>query len=101
MNHKIHQYKLTLQYLGNNKGKAVDKGTLEFNFENHDDIFSIIELIKAKGLFEDEQEATELAIGLKLFGEVMIKHRKDALFEELAPVFAEFMNKLKRSGNYF
>jgi hypothetical protein len=95
MEHKAHHYKLTLQHLENNKGEAVDKEVLELNFENHDNIFSIIELMKVKSLFENEQEATELAIGIKLFGEVMIKHRKDVLFEELAPVFAAFMNKLK------
>ena len=95
MEHKAHQYKLALQYLENNKGEAINKEILEFNFESHDDIFSIIDLLKGKGLLEDEQEATQLAIGIKLLGEVMIKHRKYALFEELAPVFAEFMKKLK------
>jgi hypothetical protein len=95
MEHKAHQYKLTLQYLENNKGEAMNEETLEFDFESHDDIFSIIAMLKTKGLFEDEIEATKLAVGIKLFGEVMIKHRKDALFEELAPGFVEFMKKLK------
>lgn len=90
-----HQYKLTLEYLQNRKGETVEHEPLELTFENHDDIFSIIERQKAKDLFGDAQQATEFAIGLKLFSEVMIKHRKDPLFEELAPAFGAFMKKLK------
>lgn len=95
MEHKAHQYKLTLQYLENNQGEAKNDEMLALNFESHDDIFSIIAMLNAKGIFGEEKEATQLALGIKLFGEVMIRHRKEALFEELAPVFADFMKKLK------
>jgi polyhydroxyalkanoate synthesis regulator protein len=95
MEKRAHKYKLRLEYLKNAKGEAISAAPLELTFENHDDIFSIIERQKAKGLFGDNNQATEFAIGLKLFSEVMIKHRKDPLFEELAPAFGEFMKKLK------
>jgi hypothetical protein len=95
MNKKVHQYRLTLAYLKNNQGEEINREPLELSFENHDDIFSIIDRQKAKGLFGNEQQATEFTIGLKLFSEVMIKHHKDPLFEELAPAFGEFMKKLK------
>lgn len=95
MEKKAHQYKLTLEYLKNARGEEVSQQLLELSFENHDNIFDIVERQKTKGLFGNEQQATEFAIGLKLFSEVMIKHRKDHLFEELAPAFGEFMKKLK------
>ena len=95
MEKRAHQYKLTLTYLETAKGEAVDKQPIELKFTNHDDIFSIIERIKAKHLFNDEKKATEFAIGLKMFSEVMLKNRKHPLFEELAPAFSEFMKKLK------
>lgn len=34
-------------------------------------------------------------LGLKLFSEVMLKNRKDPLFEEITPAFGAFMKKLK------
>jgi len=95
MEKRAHQYKLTLAYLKNNKGEKMAREPLEISFENHDDIFNIIDRQKAKGLFGDAQQATEFAIGLKLFSEVMLKNRKHPLFEELAPAFSEFMKKLK------
>lgn len=95
MDKKAHQYKLPLEYLKDNKGEEINQKPLELIFENHDDIFSIIERQKAKGLFGNEQQATEFSIGLKLFSEVMVKHRKDPLFEELTPAFGAFMQKLK------
>ena len=95
MEKKAHQYKLVLEYVKNIKGEAMSVEPLELTFENHDDIFEIIERQKAKGLFGNNNQATEFAIGLKLFSEVMLRNRKDPLFEELAPAFGEFMKKLK------
>lgn len=95
MEKRAHQYKLTLEYLKNAKGEIQSVAPIELNFENHDDIFSIIERQKSKGLFGNPEQATEFAIGLKLFSEVMLKNRKDPLFEELALAFGQFMKKLK------
>jgi len=95
MEKRAHQYKLKLEYLKDSKGETISAEPVELIFENHDDIFSIIERQKNKDLFGDKQQATEFAIGLKLFSEVMLKNRKDPLFEELAPAFGAFMKKLK------
>jgi hypothetical protein len=64
-------------------------------FSNHDEIFSIIEKMKSKNLFENDSEAAQFAPGLKLFGEIKLKHRKNPLFEELNEVFPVFIKKLK------
>ncbi|WP_158798380.1 DUF3861 family protein [Pedobacter sp. L105] len=55
MEHKAHQYQLTLQYLENNHGKAMSEEMLTLNFESHDDIFSIITMLKTKGIFGEEK----------------------------------------------
>jgi hypothetical protein len=37
---------------------------LEIEFENHDEIFQIINLVKEKKLFKDDNHSTEFALGL-------------------------------------
>jgi hypothetical protein len=93
---RAHKYKFTLEHLATSKGESSTHQPLQLEFDNHDDIFSIIERIQAKNLFNnDKNQAAEFAIGLKMFSEVMLKNRKHPLFEELAPAFSEFMKKLK------
>ena len=95
MEKKAHQYKLTLEYLQNNKGDKMETSPLELIFENHDDIFAIVERLKQKNHFDDINQSQEFAIGLKLFSEVMLKNRNHPLFEELGPAFGLFMKRLK------
>lgn len=95
MERKGHQYRLTLEYLKDNKGEAVQTDNIVLDFGNHDNIFAIIEMQKEKNIFEDKQQAVEFAIGLKLFGEVMLKNKENPLFEDLIPCFKDFMRKLK------
>lgn len=94
MNKKNYTYRLNLRALEDKSG-AEREAKLQFDFENHDDIFDIVERIKSKSVFEEEQIATEFAVGLKLFTEVLLKNRKHPLFEELGPQMAAFMKKLK------
>ncbi|EIJ39094.1 hypothetical protein JoomaDRAFT_2100 [Galbibacter orientalis DSM 19592] len=94
---KTNKYSLKLTQLQTtNDDKKQDK-SLEIEFENHDEVFHIIELIKEKNLFENENQSIEFAIGLKLFTEVMLKNRKNELFSELSPEIQKFMKKLKSS----
>jgi len=95
MEKPAHQYKITLEHLATVKGEAGAHEPLQLEFDNHDDIFSIIERIQVKNIFKDKNEAAEFAIGLKMFSEVMLKNRRHPLFEELTPAFGEFMKKLK------
>lgn len=91
---KGHLYRVTLEHLEDNKGNPVEKTPLQFAVKNHDDLYAIVEKVKAKGLF-DENEATALAIGLKLFREVMLNNRGNEVFKELDPYFSEFMKAFK------
>jgi len=94
MEKRNNTYQLDLKEL---KLKDCSEGTKSLNleFDNHDDIFNIFEVIKSKKIFEDENTATEFALGLKLFTEVMLKNKQHPLFEELRPAIMEFMKKLK------
>ncbi|RZK09681.1 MAG: DUF3861 family protein [Flavobacterium sp.] len=96
MEKKHNRYKITLQHLHSPKELDLN-APLQFEFENHDEVFTIIEKIKANNPFEDENQAIEFAVGLKLFSEVMLKNRENPLFEELLPAFGAFMKKLKAS----
>ena len=95
MEKRSHQYRLQLDYLTDTKGEKQQTEPVQIEFENHDNIFAIIEILKKKDPFENKDQAVEFAIGLKMFGEVMIKNRNNPLFEELMPAFGIFMKKLK------
>lgn len=95
MEKRTNKYRLTLEQVSLAKEEAPLQSPLNLEFENHDEIFSIIEKINAKNLFIDAPEGTEFALGLKLFSEVMIKNRKNPLFDEFSPAFAAFMKRLK------
>lgn len=94
---RMYRYRVTLERVLE-EGKKLPSGLpddrAEFEADNHDDLFRIIELLRSRKIW-DEQEATALAVGLKLFGEVMIHHRKDPLFEPLMLPYREFVGRLK------
>lgn len=95
MEKRTNKYRLILEQVSLAKEEALLQSPLNLEFENHDEIFSIIDKVNSKNIFKDKKEATEFALGLKLFSEVMIKNRKNPLFDEFSPVFAAFMKKLK------
>lgn len=97
MKTRINNYRITLEHLPA-EGVDIDLNEpLIFEFQNHDELFEIIGRIKAKKTFENDKDATEFALGLKLFSEVMLKNKRNPLFAELKPAFGEFMKKLKSS----
>ncbi|WP_029269828.1 DUF3861 domain-containing protein [Flavobacterium sp. KJJ] len=95
MEKRSNKYHLTLKLSQYANGETEPAQELELNFDNHDEIFTIIERMKYKNLFDTPEEATQFALGLKLFGEIKLKHRKNPLFDELNEVFPVFMKKLK------
>ncbi len=97
MEKKVNKYHLTLSLLQAAGGQVEPTKQLELQFENHDEIFEIIDRLRAKDLFGNPAQATEFAIGLKMFSEVMLKNRNHPLFEELKPAFGDFMKRLKSS----
>lgn len=95
---KGHLYRVSVEHLENANGESVGQAPLVFEVRNHDELFAIVERVKTKGLFEGD-EAIAFAIGLKLFSEVMLKHKDEALFQPLQPCFGEFMKGLKKGSD--
>lgn len=97
MTKRNHTYSLTLEYVSDKNGDAVSQDELSLTFENHDNLFEIITRMKNSDLFQNQNEAVEMAVGMKMFSEVMLRNRKHPLFEEMLPAFGDFMKKLKES----
>jgi hypothetical protein len=98
MSKRTYKYHLRLEQVAGIALDSPQHEPLEMNFENHDDIFNIVERLQSRQLFTEPGQSTEFAIGLKLFSEVMLKNRQHPLFEELAPAFKAFMQRLKASS---
>jgi hypothetical protein len=94
MNKKNNVYRIHLEEVALKDGTPSEK-TIAFEFENHDNIFAIIEKMQETNLLGDKAQAVEFALGIKLFSEVMLKQKDNPLFEELKPAFGQFMKKLK------
>ena len=95
MEKRSNKYHLTLELKQYATGETEPAKSLEIDFSNHDEVFAIIESVREKDPFKDQEQATEFALGLKLFSEVMIKNRNNPLFEELKDAFPLFMKRLK------
>ena len=94
MNAKYNQYKITLAHTRNPKDEELQQ-PVDVEFDNHDNIFNIIKIMQERDLFNDANQSAEFAIGLKLFSEVMLRNKDNALFEEFLPAFKDYMKKLK------
>jgi hypothetical protein len=92
-----HRYRYTIEHLADARGApSTYPAPLAFEAGNHDDLFAIVERVRGRGDL-DADAATALAVGLKLFGEVMLEHRGHPLFESFAPHFGDFMKRLKQA----
>lgn len=96
-NKKNNKYKIYLHEIGLKDGTQTGK-SIEFDFENHDNILNLIEQTQDNFGFEDKSQNIEFILGLKLFSEVILKNRNNPLFEEFSPAFGQFMKKLKEKN---
>jgi len=94
MNPKYNHYKITLEHTHSPKDEQLQQPVV-VAFDNHDNIFNIVKVLQERNLFNDDSQSAEFAIGLKMFSEVMLRNRDNALFAELQPAFKDFMKKLK------
>lgn len=95
MEKRTNRYRITLEQLATAQENQPLPNSLQLEFDNHDEIFAIIQKLREKDPFQDQNQAAEFALGLKMFSEVMLKNRDNPLFEEFKPEFAAFMKKLK------
>jgi hypothetical protein len=95
MTKRAHLYRLTLEHVAGAKPDDLVHDPITIEFDNHDDIFAIIERLRQRDPFQSKDQATQFAIGLKLFSEIMLKNKQHPLFEDFAGAFGAFMKKLK------
>ncbi|QDD65934.1 DUF3861 family protein [Herbaspirillum seropedicae] len=92
-----HRYRITLEHLATaSEGQTLHE-PIRFEAGNHDDLFGIIARLRGNGQFDSDTSA-QLALGLKLFSEVMLKNRQHPLFDEIQPALRAFIMKLKSQG---
>jgi hypothetical protein len=75
-------------------GTPTSRAPLSFHVTNHDDLFAILEKVRPATAVSPAETA-EFVVGLKLFLEVVHRHRKDPLFQEIWPNMLDFMKRLK------
>ena len=92
-----YRYKVSVEMIAGAKGEPVEGRALSFEAANHDDILGIVERLQGTGRFGPDKAAA-LAIGLKLFSEVVLEERADPLFAEVRPALGEFVRGLKGIG---
>ena len=95
INKKNNRYGIILNEVELKDGTQANK-SLEFEFENHDNILSLIEKVQQKGLFEDKDKTSQFILGLKLFGEVMLEQWDNPLFEGFFTCIRGFDEEIKR-----
>ena len=86
---KQQQYRVIIEEIDADEPKS-----LEFSYQDREDVFNIIEKLK-KGSGLEPESATQVAVALRLLGPVMMKDRKHPLFADFAPHFKSFMHNLK------
>lgn len=98
MDKKAYNYQLTIKGLTDLQGQTFENEPLILEFQNHDDLFKILEIAKSSAIFENPNDNTEFFIGLKLFNEVLLRNRKtpNPVLKDLTETVGAFMMKLKK-----
>ena len=88
---KAYRYRIRIDPLSD-AGNGVQ--ALAFDVENHDDLLAIVARVRAGTAFAPD-DAIALAVGVKLFAGVMLRHRHDPLFADIQPAMRAFIGNLK------
>lgn len=88
-NRKDKQYRITIEEID-----VAEAKNLEFEYQDREDLFKIVEGLKNGSGLEPEN-ATKVAVAIRLLGPLMMKDRKHPLFVEFMPYFKNFMQNLK------
>lgn len=87
---KSHEYTICVKSLSAETNKE-----LLFTARSHDDLFTIVERARHR-VDLNENDATCLAIGFKLLGNIVLENRKDPLFTDLGQALHAFVSQLKK-----
>jgi hypothetical protein len=94
MSKRQHEYRLTLEHQAASTPEQPLHEPLVLDFTNHDDLFAIVQRVQNANFLSPSQ-AAEMALGVKLLGNVLLSNREHPLFTELSQAFGEFVRKLK------
>ena len=90
-----YRYRVTVEQITDGKGQPVDGRSLVFEAACHDEMLGIAEPVREKRVVANANAAAAMAIGLKLFGEVVIAERRDPMFAEVHAALGTFIRGLK------
>ena len=85
-----HRFRVCVEKLN----AAATPARLTFEVRNHDDILAVMDRVRAGTAFPPD-EASALALGLKLLAGVTLAHRHDPLFADIHPALRAFIGNLK------
>ena len=89
------KYRITLEPLeATTQSQAAQGRPTQFQAQNHDDLSKIVEAVWSKGILDADKSAA-LAVGLKLFSEIVLEKRNDPLFAPLWEPIRSFTQRLK------
>ena len=91
---KGHRYRITVEHIATPSGEPASAQPLVFETMNQDELFAAVEKMKTRDDIAPE-EAAPLALGLKLFTEVALMHRREPLFEGVMEAVGMFIGRLK------
>ncbi len=93
---KRHQFRITVEHLCDPQGNSATEAPLAFQHNSHDNILDLVSKLQHSGKFEADAAAS-LAVGLKLFGDVMLENPDNPVFGDFKDAFGDFMRGLKQS----
>lgn len=79
MENKTNKYHFTQVRIRYENGDAEPQKNLAFDFDNHNEIFNIMEFLRQKDPFNNKAQANQFKLGLKLFSEVILNNRNNPL----------------------
>ena len=86
---KNHRYRVTFEEPGTSS-------RLQFEFDDHDDVFAILERLNSRDDLVGPGEIPQLAVGTRLLGKVVMENRQRPLFAAFFPHFGELIKGLKK-----
>lgn len=91
---KGHRYRITVEHLDTPAGEPVSVSPLIFETTTQEELLGSVEKMKTRNDIAPE-EAAPLALGLRLFTDVALMHRREPLFEGVMEVVGAFIGRLK------
>ncbi len=91
-----YRYRVTVEQVADGKGQPVtDERSLVFEATCHDELIGIVDRVREKRVVANANAAAAMAVGMKLFGEVVIAERTDPMFAEMHAALGNFIRALK------